>query len=482
MFISEAILDIKAYLINKFNDKDCRVLGFGRSNRPLVEILVSAGARVTVHDGDKDIINEAQTQELISRGANFSVGEGYLCGLGGDYIFRSPGIRPDLPEISEAVKQGAELTSEMELFFEVCPCQIIGITGSDGKTTTTTVTHLLLKTELEKKGKGKAYVGGNIGAPLLPLVFEMTEDDVAVVELSSFQLQTMKKSPSRAVITNMSPNHLNWHTDMGEYVVAKRNICSHSGVEQLVVNRENTITHGIAQSCDVFTTYFSSTRSSYEEIEPISKKNCSAVYADDGVIYFDDGKDREPILKVSDILLPGIHNVENYMAAIAVTRGLVSKETVREIATTFGGVEHRLELVREKDGVRYYNSSIDSSPTRTAAALSALDKAPIVICGGSEKNVSFEGLALDLCTRVKAVVLTGQSAPHILAEIEKCPRYEPGRVVVRHIPSFDEAVIAASKFAEDGDIVLLSPACASFDAFKNFEERGNKFKELINGL
>ena len=482
MFISEAILDIKTYLINKFKDKDCRVLGFGRSNRPLVEILLSAGARVTVHDGDNDILNEEQTQEFISRGANFSVGEGYLHSLGGDYIFRSPGIRPDLPEITEAVNNGAELTSEMELFFEVCPCLIIGITGSDGKTTTTTITHLLLETEFKKNGKGMAYVGGNIGAPLLPLVFEMTEDDVAVVELSSFQLQTMKQSPSRAVITNMSPNHLNWHTDMGEYVVAKRNICSHSGIEHLVVNRENVITHGIAQSCDVCTTYFSSTRSSYEEIEPILKKNCSAVYEDGGIIYFDDGKDREPILKVSDILLPGIHNVENYMAAIAVTRGLVSADTVVKVASSFGGVEHRLEFVRERNGVKYYNSSIDSSPTRTAAALSAIGKAPVIICGGSEKNVSFEGLAIDLCTRVKAVVLTGQSAPHILAEIEKCPSYDKEKLTVKHIPNFDEAVLAAEGIAEEGDIVLLSPACASFDAFKNFEERGNRFKTIINGL
>ena len=478
----EAILDIKAYLNKKFNGKDCRVLGFGRSNRPLAEILVSAGARVTVHDGDKNILNEEQTRELISKGVNFSVGEGYLQNLCGDYIFRSPGIRPDLPEISTAINKGAELTSEMELFFEVCPCSIIGITGSDGKTTTTTVTHLLLKTELEKTGKGKAYVGGNIGAPLLPLVFEMTEDDVAVVELSSFQLQTMKQSPSRAVITNLSENHLNWHKNMDEYVDAKCNIYRHSSISQLITNAENALTSEIANKSDLPITYFSSKSSSYFDIVPQHKKNCSAVYADNGIIYFDDGKERIPMLLISDIKLSGIHNVENYMTAIAVTHGLVSPETVREIASSFGGVEHRLEFVREKDGVRYYNSSIDSSPTRTAAALSALDKAPIIICGGSEKNVSFEGLAIDLCTRVKSVVLTGQSAPHILAEIEKCPSYDKEKLTVKHIPNFDEAVLAAANMAEKGDIVLLSPACASFDAFKNFEERGNRFKTIINGL
>ena len=295
----EAILDIKAYLTNKFNGKDCRVLGFGRSNRPLAEILVLSGANVTVHDGNKDILDEDQAKDLASRGARFCIGEDYLGKLGGDYIFRSPGIRPDLPEISAAVDNGAELTSEMELFFEICPCRILGITGSDGKTTTTTLTYLLLSREFEKDGKGKAYVGGNIGAPLLPLVFEMTEDDVAVVELSSFQLQTMTKSPQRAIITNITPNHLNWHTDMGEYVAAKRNICSYAGIEQLVVNRENTITLDIAQSCDACTTYFSSVRSSYSDVVPLFKESCSAVYEDRGAIYFDDGKNREAILKAS---------------------------------------------------------------------------------------------------------------------------------------------------------------------------------------
>jgi UDP-N-acetylmuramoylalanine--D-glutamate ligase len=478
----EAILNIRTYINEKYSGKDCRVLGFGRSNRPLVEILVSAGARVTVHDGDEGILNENQTKDLISRGVSFVLGEGYLSSLGGDFIFRSPGIRPDLPEMIAAINKGATLTSEMELFFEVCPCDIIGITGSDGKTTTTTVTHLLLKTELEKKGKGKAYVGGNIGAPLLPLVFDMTEDDVAVVELSSFQLQTMKRSPSRAVITNLSENHLNWHKNMGEYVDAKCNIYRHSPCTRLITNAENELTSEIAGGLDLPITYFSSKRTSYSSIVPMGKQNCSAVYEEGGDIYFDDGEERELVLRVSDIRIPGRHNVENYMTAIAVTWGLVSSETVSEIAKSFGGVEHRLELVREKDGIRYYNSSIDSSPTRTAAALSALDKAPIIICGGSEKNVEFDELARDLCTKVKAVVLTGFSAPHILAEIEKCPSYDKEKLTVKHIPTFDEAVLAAADMAEKGDIVLLSPACASFDAFKNFEERGNRFKTIINGL
>lgn len=474
-------MDIREYLKNKFESKSCQVLGFARSNKPLAEMLLAAGAKVTVRDKNEGILSDGSAKRLALMGAEFTVGERYLEGLGGDFIFRSPGFRHDLPEIRAAMENGAKLSSEMELFFEICPCPIFGITGSDGKTTTTTLTHLFLDIEKRKSGH-RAYVGGNIGAPLLPLVFEMTENDVAVVELSSFQLQTMRQSPARAVITNITPNHLNWHTDMDEYITAKCNICRHEGVMMLVANAENDVTREIAKNSDLPVTYFSSKKSEYSEIVPFFKENCKAIYEDGGIIYFDDGESREEIVHTSDILLPGRHNVENYMSAIAVTRGFVSSETVREVARSFGGVEHRLELVREKNGVRFYNSSIDSSPTRTAAALSALPKKPIIILGGSDKNIPFDGLAIDVCQRTKAAIVTGESAQKILAEIERCPLYDGRAPIVKHIPDFDEAVKAAAEIAESGDIVLLSPACASFDHFKDFAQRGNYFKEIVRGL
>ncbi len=474
-------MNITEYLKNKFENKKCQVLGFARSNKPLAEILLSVGARVVVRDKKEEILADETAKALACRGVEFIAGERYLEDLDGDFIFRSPGFRHDLPEIKSATDKGAQLSSEMELFFEICPCPIFGITGSDGKTTTTTLTHLFLDIEKRKSGH-RAYVGGNIGAPLLPLVFEMTENDVAVVELSSFQLQTMRQSPSRALITNITPNHLNWHVDMDEYITAKCNICRHEGVTILVANAENDVTREIAKNSDLAVTYFSSKRSAYTEIVPFFKENCNAIYEDGGVIYFDDGKYREEILHTADILIPGRHNVENYMAAIAVTRGLVSNETVREVASSFGGVEHRLELVREKDGVRFYNSSIDSSPTRTAAALSALPKAPIIILGGEDKNVPFDGLAYDVCRRVKAAIVTGVAAPKILNAIEKCPEYDPKSVAVKHIDDFREAVLAAAHMAESGDIVLLSPACTSFDHFKDFAHRGDYFKEIVRGL
>ena len=479
---SEVALDKREYLKRKFENKDCQVLGFARSNKPLIEILLSSGASVTVRDKKSETESGDEALALKERGVRFITGDGYLEGLGGDYIFRSPGIRDLQSEIQSAIAKGSVLSSEMELFFEVCPCKIFGITGSDGKTTTTTLTHLLLSREKEKNGWGRAYVGGNIGSPLLPLVFEMTEDDVAVVELSSFQLQTMRQSPERAIITNITPNHLNWHADMDEYITAKCNICRHEGVKMLVANAENDVTREIAKNSDLPITYFSSKKSAYSEIVPSFKENCNAIYEDGGVICFDDGESREEIISTSDILIPGRHNVENYMAAIAITRSYVSNETVREVATTFGGVEHRLELVREKDGVRYYNSSIDSSPTRTAAALSALPKAPIIILGGEDKNVPFDGLAYDVCRRVKAAVVTGVAAPKILDAIYGCPEYDLERVFVKHIDDFREAVLAAANMAESGDIVLLSPACTSFDHFRDFAHRGNYFKEIVNSL
>jgi len=473
---------VKKYLTDNFKNKKCAVLGFGRSNKPLVELLLEAGAVVTVHDENSGISEDSYACELRKKGVMFFLGDDHLKNLGGDYIFRSPGFRHDLPEIVAAVKNGAVLTSEMELFFSVCPCPILGVTGSDGKTTTTTLTYLFLDAELKKRGVGRAYVGGNIGAPLLPLAQQMTKDDFAVVELSSFQLQTMDRSPQRAIITNITPNHLNWHTDMDEYITAKCNICRHNSEGVLITNAENSITKEIAKNSDLPIIYFSSVKKSYEDIVPFFKDNCQAVYEDGGVICLADRNSKEAILKVSDILLPGRHNVENYMAAIAMTRGLVSNQTVAEVARSFGGVEHRLELVRELRGVRYYNSSIDSSPTRTAAALSALPKAPIIICGGSDKNIPFDGLAEDLCTKVKAVVLTGESAPKIMTAVEECENRGFERPRVEFVPDFRDAVMAASDMATDGDIVLLSPACASFDAFKNFEERGNFFKTIVNEI
>ena len=466
---------------DKFKNKKCEVLGFGLSNKPLVKLLLSAGAHVRVRDKNTKILDDPAIMEEYA-GAQFCLGDSYLDGIDGDFVFRSPGIRHDLPEIKRATDNGAILTSEMEEFFSVSPCKIFGITGSDGKTTTTTITHLLMDAMAKKVGRGSAYVGGNIGQPLLPIASQMTPDDTAVVELSSFQLMTFKKCPERALITNITPNHLNWHPDMDEYIEAKCNIFMRGGCRHLVLNADNEVTREIARNTDINTVYFSSRKDEYKAIVHEHKWGSLALYIRDGYIVASYGDDEEIILDTRKILIPGKHNIENYMAAIGLTFGLVDKDVIQNIATTFTGVRHRLELVREKDGVKYYNGSIDSSPTRTAAALSALSGSIVAICGGYDKNIPFDTLASALANRARAVVLTGATMEKIYNEIEKCPLYSKEKLTVICEPDFDLAVQKAYEIAREGDSVILSPACASFDRFKNFEERGDRFCDLIRKL
>ncbi len=470
-------------LLDAVGRKRTAVVGMGVSNVPLAEYLLDMGGTLTLRDSKEKEKLSPKIAELEGRGASLLCGEKYLDGLDEDVIFRAPGLRPDIPAFAEAIKRGATLTSEAELFLEICPCATVGITGSDGKTTTTTLTGLLLNEAMKTSGNGrKALVGGNIGIPLIPLTRELGENDVAVCELSSFQLQCAERSVDVAVVTNLSPNHLNWHTDMDEYVAAKTNIFRHKECKALITNAENAICAELAAAEKHATvTLFSS------EKRPAGG-DCR-LWLEDGVIYAQWG-DNEPvaIINEADILLPGKHNRENYMAACgAVIACGFDMQTVskamKAVAPTFGGVEHRLELVREKDGVRYYNSSIDSSPTRTAAALSTFkDSNSILICGGSDKNIPFAPLAENLCRKAKAVVLTGEAGPKIGKALEECPlTAESGLIIIKE-PLFDDAVRAASKIAVAGDRVILSPACASFDAFPNFEVRGRHFKELVKNL
>ena len=456
---------------NRIKNARCAVLGLGVSNIPLVELLIKCGNEVTVHDKNDFERLDPRARDFCEQGVRFVTGEHYLDNINADIIFRSPGIRPDYEGIKKAVNNGAELTSEMELFLELTPATVLGITGSDGKTTTTTISYKLLEKEFENTDSN-IYVGGNIGTPLLSKVGEMTEDDICVLELSSFQLFTMKKSPSRAVITNLSPNHLDWHRDMNEYVDAKTNIYKY-GAAQLTINGNNELCKTLLVNDDIKVSLFSADYSC-DDIDSFK----SVAFVNNGHICYYDGKDTSQILKLDSILIPGRHNIENYMAAISLTWGLVSKPTIEHISKTFGGVEHRLEFVREIDGVKYYNSSIDSSPSRTAAALSALSQKPIVICGGYDKNIPFEPLAIALNEKARAVVLTGATANKINEVL-----MERNTQLELYIENdFKDAIVQAKKIAKEGDIVLLSPACASFDAFKNFMERGNTFKEIVNSF
>lgn len=459
---------------NKIKDARCAILGFGVSNIPLVEILIECGNEITVHDKNDFSKLDERAVEFKARGVKFVTGENYLDNIDADVIFRSPGIRPNYEGIVDAVNNGAELMSEMELFIELTPARIFAVTGSDGKTTTTTVAYKLLEKEFENSDR-KIFVGGNIGTPLLSRVGVMTENDICVLELSSFQLFTMKKSPERAVITNLSPNHLDWHRDMSEYILAKTNIFK-NGCEHLTTNANNQHCRELLEDCKCNTSLFSAYLSCDEMLK--IKQSESMYFLENGCICCREGDCVSKLIEFDDILVPGIHNAENYMAAISLTKGLVSDETLRYVATTFTGVEHRLEFVRELEGVKYYNSSIDSSPTRTAAALSALKEKPIVICGGYDKNIPFEPLAYALNDKAKAVVLTGATAEKIYDVLIK----EKVEIDIYIENDFEKAINLARMVANVGDTVLLSPACASFDAFKNFMERGNKFKEIVKSF
>ena len=456
--------------------KRCAVLGLGISNRPLCDFLLDHGACVTGLD-QKPVSEIKDADALLARGVALVTGadvRSVLMHERFDFVFRSPGFRHDLAEISAAVKNGAVLSSEMELFFELTPATIIGITGSDGKTTTTTLTSLFLEEAGKRTGK-RVFLGGNIGTPLLPRLYEMKEGDYAVVELSSFQLMTMKRSPKRAVITNLSPNHLNWHTDMDEYVSAKCNIFRNPGCEMLVLNRENETSWALAEEVpeSVLLQPFSS-----DETRVLT----TGIALRDGVIGLPNGDGVLPLLRTELIRLPGRHNIENYQAAIAVTQGLVSVSEIAAVARSFTGVPHRLELVLERDGVRYYNSSIDSSPSRTVAALSAIDRPPVIICGGRDKHVPFAPMADAILGKAVGVVLTGEAAGQIYDALLASPLYTPETVPILRVPDFADAVRAAARIARAGEAVLLSPGCTSFDAFKNFEERGERFREVVRSL
>ncbi len=445
-----------------FKNVRVAVIGLGISNTPLIEWLLERGAEVIARDKKQfDYLND-RVKAYKNRGVKFVCGEDYLENIDEQVIFKAPGLRYDLPQLQRAVSNGSVLTSEMELFFELCPCKIIGVTGSDGKTTTTT---LIYKALAMTYGEDKVFVGGNIGKPLLPELDKMTEDCFAVIELSSFQLHTMKRSPDISVITNISPNHLDYHKGMDEYIEAKKNIMRHQKPgSRLVINGKNEITASFAKdACD--------------GVEVISFVK-GDVEVKDGYICFKD----ERVIKTDEILIPGQHNVENYSGVTAALHGLVKNETLRELARTFKGVEHRIELVRELDKVKYYNSSIDSSPTRTKAALSSFNQKLIVICGGYDKHIPFEPLAEPLCEKAKTVVLTGATATKIKNAITGSEFYKEGMPKIIEEPDFDKAVLAAKNAAEPGDIVILSPACASFDAFPNFEVRGRHFKDIVNGF
>lgn len=471
------ILFQEAYIMTKterffeaLKNKKVALIGTGVSHNELIDLFLSKGITVTILDRKtREQFDPELYAKFESKGARFILGDAYLDSLCEfDVVYRTPGMYYNHPKLIEARAQGVVITSEMESFFDLCPCKTYAVTGSDGKTTTTTLISEFLKTE-----GYKVWLGGNIGKALLPRIESISENDVAVVELSSFQLISMRESPDVAVITNIAPNHLDVHGTMEEYITSKCNILDHqTAFSKTVLNLDNAETMKLE----------SRVRGSLSVFSCLENVRTGAYLDSERNLCYCDGRRITKILPASDIKIPGEHNVENYLAAICAVWGDVSTKSICKVARNFGGVEHRIEFVRELDGVKYYNDSIASNPTRVIAGLKSFGKKMIIIAGGYDKLIPFEPLAEPVNKYVKLLILMGATADKIEKAVTDTPLYDPNSLKIIRAKDMEDAVNIARANAREGDVVSLSPACASFDMYRNFEARGIHFKQLVCNL
>ena len=458
-------------LQNLIQGKKVAFIGAGVSHKRCIEQFVELGAQVTLCDQKKSLEDFGAYADTLRRlHVRLSLGEHYTDGFAGqDIIMRTPGYEYYKPELQAALQAGTKVTSEVELFFELCPCEIVAVTGSDGKTTTTT----LISKMFEAAGR-KVFLGGNIGAALLPQLADVTPEAVAVVELSSFQLISMRVSPKVAVVTNVTPNHLDHHKDMQEYIDAKRNILLWQVPPcRAVLGFENEISRGMQKDCKGEQVWFTRLHDT-DKGAFLRESDDTLCYAENGVV--------TPILPRAEVKLRGLHNVENLLAAIAAVWGRVPVEAMRQVGSTFTGVEHRIEPVRTLDGVTYYNDSIASSPTRTIAGLRSFNQKIILIAGGYDKKIPYEPLAPEILAHVKTLVLMGATGPRIEAAVRACAGFDESALTILHADSMQHAVELARGAAQPGDVVSLSPASASFDLYPNFEVRGRDYKNIVKNL
>ena len=452
--------------------KKIAVLGLGVSNIPAIKYLYSLGAIIYAHDENENLSNEALELKKLD-GIYFCIGKEALKNLNDmDYILRSPGIKPFKKEIEEALKSGVTLTSEIELLVELAPCKIIGITGSAGKTTTTT----LVSTFLKDAGYN-VWLGGNIGIPLFSNIDNMKKDDIIVLELSSFQLMTMHKSPNISLITNIYEDHLDYHRSFDEYVDAKTNIFMHQKIGDIcVLNKDDSFT------CDfVKRINDSNIESKIRYFSVKEKVNDGAYYKDENIILCRGGME-DIIVFTKNIKLKGIKNYANICSAISLVYDYVSIESMKKTLLSFNGVEHRLEYVDTKNGVSYYNDSISTTPGKAMAALSSFDKKIILIAGGYDKNLDYSDIGDYIIDSAKCLILLGDTKDKIKESVCNSKKYDENKIDIYEVSNMDQAVEKASSYAKDGDIVVMSPASASFDMYSSYKERGKHFKELVSKI
>lgn len=462
-YINEKLNEFNQYLKNR----KVAVIGLGVSNIPLIEYLRKYKSNVTVFDRRTiDEIDKTIMDKIVEYGMEFSIGNDYLSKLKGfDLIFRSPSCLPTTKELVEEEKRGAIITTEIEMCVELCPGKVIGITGSDGKTTTTTLIYELIK------AKGyDCFLGGNIGTPLFTKVNEMTPESIIILEMSSFQLMGMKISPSISVITNISPNHLDYHKDLEEYIEAKKNIFKfQTENDTLILNYDNPITRELAKEAKGKVTFFSD-----------QTRLDNGYIVDEGKIKYCENKLRKHIINTKDIPLIGKHNYQNICTALAATKELVDEETAKKVISKFTGVHHRLELVKTTNKrVKWYNDSASSSPTRTISGIKAFDKKVILIAGGYDKNLDYTPIGKPIVDGVKTLILMGATKNKIYKAVTKELDVQNKKLDIYEAFSLEEAIEIADEISVPGDVVLFSPASASFDMFKNAYDRGDKFRSAV---
>ena len=464
-FINKKLEEFNEYI--RF--RKVAVIGLGVSNLPLLEYLYEKKAQVTVFDErTMDEIPSETISKINTYEFSYSFGKNCLEKLNGfNVIFRSPSCLPTRTELQKEVERGAIVTTEVEMLMEMCPCKIVGVTGSDGKTTTTSLINAILK-----KAGYKTFLGGNIGTPLFTKLPEMEPNDIVVLELSSFQLMNMHISPDIAVITNITPNHLNIHKDYQEYIDAKKCIFKNQNEKGiLILNYDNDITRECAKEANGNVVFYSS-----------KVKLDNGFIVNGNIIKECNDKVRKHILNTDEVILRGNHNFQNIATALAATKTLVDTDIAVQAIKEFKPVEHRIEFVKEIDGVKWYNDSASSSPTRTISGINAFKENIILIAGGYDKNLEYEPLAKPVVDKVSTLILIGQTAEKIYDVVKNESEKENKKINIYMCDTLEQTIEIAKKSAKKGDVVLFSPASASFDMFKNFADRGHKFKDLVNKI
>ena len=466
------------------HDSHVVILGLARQGTALARFMAQEGADVTVSDLRDENRLTTRIAELDDLPIRYVLGEHPLSLLdGADLLCLSGGVPLDIPIVVEAQRRGIPLSNDAQIFLERCPAPIIGITGSAGKTTTTALVGEMCRAAEHSPALRKerhTWVGGNIGHPLIADLNQIEPDDWVVMELSSFQLEIMTASPHIAAVLNITPNHLDRHKTMETYIAAKQNILTHQGPDEFaLLGYDDANARSLALETAAHLLWFSGGA----EVE-------KGAFRTNGELTLRMAGGDRMICHAAEVQLLGRHNLLNVLAACVLAElAGVPLDVMRRVATTFTGVEHRLELVREWNGVRWYNDSIATAPERSLAALRSFEEPILLLAGGRDKKLPWGEFAVESVQRVRRLITFGEAGPMIAREVEEAREHGDKKAAGRErlegitrVETMEEAIGAAARLAQSGDVALLSPGGTSFDAFRDFAERGDRFKELVQEL